>query len=95
MDVDSIRRYLRGKVSIICHHNADPDAICSAYAFSSLLKQTRPNIEVEIGAAHGISRLSKHLLQYLTIDIKEQPNTENANAIIVVEILHLLHDVFN
>ena len=72
-------------VVLLCHHNADPDAICSAYAFSSLLKQTRPNIEVEIGAAHGISRLSKHLLQYLTIDVKEQPNTENANAIILLD----------
>jgi len=69
----------------LCHHNADPDAICSAYAFTGLLKQLCPKIEVEIGAAHGISRLSKHLLQYLPIDIKSQPNVEKANAIVLLD----------
>jgi len=72
-------------VVLLCHHNADPDAICSAYAFKSLLKQSRPQLEIEIGAAHGISRLSKHLLQYLPIEIIEYPNTENANAIILLD----------
>jgi nanoRNase/pAp phosphatase (c-di-AMP/oligoRNAs hydrolase) len=72
-------------VVLLCHHNADPDAICSAFAFKSLLKQQRPNLEIEIGAAHGISRLSRHLLQYIPIDVKEQPNTENANAIVMLD----------
>jgi phosphoesterase RecJ-like protein len=72
-------------VVLLCHHNADPDAICSAYAFQSLLKQQRPLLEIEIGAAHGISRLSKHLLEYLPIDVKMQPNTENANAIVLLD----------
>jgi phosphoesterase RecJ-like protein len=72
-------------VVLLCHHNADPDAICSAYAFKSLLKQSRPKLEIEIGAAHGISRLSKHLLQHLPIEVKEQPNTENANAIVLLD----------
>jgi len=69
----------------LCHHNADPDAICSAYSFASLLKHLRPKIEVEIGAAQGISRLSKHLLRYLPIDAKTQPNVEKADAIVLVD----------
>jgi nanoRNase/pAp phosphatase (c-di-AMP/oligoRNAs hydrolase) len=72
-------------VVLLCHHNADPDAICSAYALQSLLKQQRPELEVEIGAAHGISRLSKHLLQYLPIDLKTQPNAEKADAIVLLD----------
>ena len=72
-------------VVLLCHHNADPDAICSAYGFRSLLKQSRPQLEIEIGAAHGISRLSKHLLQYVPIEIKEHPNTENANVIVLLD----------
>lgn len=72
-------------VVLLCHHNADPDAICSAYAFRSLLKQSRPQLEIEIGAAHGISRLSKHLLQYVPIEVKEHPNTENANVIVLLD----------
>jgi len=72
-------------VSLLCHHNADPDAICSAYGFKNLLKQTRPTIETEIGTAHGISRLSKHLIQHIPIDVKELPSIEKADAIILFD----------
>jgi phosphoesterase RecJ-like protein len=70
---------------LLCHHNADPDAICSAYAFASLLKRLRLNFEVEIGTAHGISRLSRHLLKYLPIEVKAQPNVEKADAIVLLD----------
>ena len=72
-------------VVLLCHHNADPDAICSAYAFSSLLKQSRLQMTVEIGAAHGISRLSKHLLEHLPAEVKTQPNVEKAQAIVLLD----------
>jgi len=72
-------------VVLLCHHNADPDAICSAYAFASLLKHLRPKCHVEIGAAQGISRLSKHLLKYLPIEVKSHPNVEKADAIILLD----------
>lgn len=72
-------------VVLLCHHNADPDALCSAYAFRSLLKQLRPNLEIEIGAAYGISRLSKHLLQYIPMGVKEQPNIEKADVIVLLD----------
>jgi bifunctional oligoribonuclease and PAP phosphatase NrnA len=72
-------------VVLLCHHNADPDAICSAYAFASLLKQTRSGIEVEIGASQGISRLSKHLLKFLPIEVRMQPSVEKADAIVLLD----------
>jgi len=72
-------------VVLLCHHNADPDAICSAYAFSSLLRQSRPQIDVEIGASHGISRLSRHLLKYLSVEVKAQPSVEKAHAIVLLD----------
>jgi len=70
---------------LLCHHNADPDAICSAYAFKSLLKHFNPNLEVEIGATHGISRLSKHLLKHLPIKVETQPSVENSDVIILLD----------
>lgn len=72
-------------VVLLCHHNADPDAICSAYAFASLLKRLRPNVQSEIGAAQGISRLSKHILEYLSIEVKMQPSIEKADAIVLLD----------
>ncbi len=72
-------------VVLLCHHNADPDAVCSAYAFSSLLKHSRPNLKVEIGAAQGMSRLSKHLLKHLAVEVKTEPNVDNADALVLLD----------
>jgi phosphoesterase RecJ-like protein len=72
-------------VVLLCHHNADPDAICSAYAFAGLLKQLKSSLEVEIGAAQGISSLSKHVLKQLPIEVKIQPNLEKADAIVLLD----------
>ncbi|MEM2972336.1 MAG: DHH family phosphoesterase [Candidatus Bathyarchaeia archaeon] len=72
-------------VVLLCHHNADPDAVCSAYAFASLLKSQKPNVTVEIGAAQGISRLSKHILKHLPIEVRGQPNIERADVIALLD----------
>lgn len=72
-------------VILLCHHNADPDAICSAYAFASLLKHFNPLLSVEIGATQGLSRLSKHLLKHLSIEVNAKPNVENADVIVLLD----------
>ncbi|MBS7647507.1 MAG: DHH family phosphoesterase [Candidatus Bathyarchaeia archaeon] len=72
-------------VTLLCHHNADPDAICSAYALSILIKQHKPQATVEIGAAQGISRLSKHILKSLPITVETEPNIEKADVIMFMD----------
>ncbi len=72
-------------VLLLCHHNADPDAVCSAYAFQSLLSRCRPNITIEIGAGHGISRLSKHVLKHIPITVNLQPNVEKGDVIVLLD----------
>ena len=73
------------RIVLLCHHNADPDAICSAYAMASLIKKCKPQVSVEIGAAQGISRLSKHILKYLPINVEAQPNVEEADVIMLLD----------
>jgi len=70
-------------IVLLCHHNADPDAICSAYALSSLLKRLKPEVEVEIAAAQGASRLSKHLLNYIPASLVDNPRIEDADVLII------------
>jgi phosphoesterase RecJ-like protein len=72
-------------VLLLCHHNADPDALCSAYAFQGLLKRLAPNAVVEIGAGQGISKLSKHMLSYMPITVNTKPSTENANVVVLLD----------
>jgi phosphoesterase RecJ-like protein len=72
-------------VLLLCHHNADPDAVCSAYAFQSLLSKCRPNMVAEIGTGQGISRLSKHILKHIPIAVNLQPDVEKADAIVLLD----------
>jgi nanoRNase/pAp phosphatase (c-di-AMP/oligoRNAs hydrolase) len=70
---------------LLCHHNADPDAIGAAFAFSSLLERLRPRLRTEIAAAEGPSRLSKHLLTALPLKLTSNPHIENADAIVLLD----------
>jgi nanoRNase/pAp phosphatase (c-di-AMP/oligoRNAs hydrolase) len=72
-------------VLLLCHQNADPDAIGSAFAFQGLLKRLVPNVVVEIGAGEGMSKLSKHLLEHLPITVSMKPSVENAEVIVLLD----------
>jgi len=72
-------------VVLLCHHNADPDAICAAFAFCQLLRRLRPKLSVEIAGAQGISRLSKFLLKSLPIELTAQPRIEKADFIVLLD----------
>jgi phosphoesterase RecJ-like protein len=72
-------------VLLLCHHNSDPDAIGSAYAFQSLLAKCKPTMTSEIGTGQGISRLSKHILKQVPIAVNTQPNVEKADVIVLLD----------
>lgn len=73
------------QVLLLCHHNSDPDAVCSAYAFQGLLKKIKPEITTEIGTGQGVSKLTKHLFKYIPMTVNMQPNVEKAQAIILLD----------
>lgn len=72
-------------IVLLCHHNADPDAVCAAFAFSRLLKHLRPKLNVEIAAAQGPSRLAKFMLKSLPIKLTTHPRIEEANVIVLLD----------
>lgn len=72
-------------IVLLCHINADPDAICAAFAMAQLLQRLRPNLRVEIAAPQGPSRLSKFLLQSLPAKLTTQPNIEIAEIIVLLD----------
>ena len=70
---------------LLCHNNADPDAICAAFAFKRLLNRLKPNLEIEITVASGPSRLSKSLLTVLPIEINDKPRIETADILVLLD----------
>jgi phosphoesterase RecJ-like protein len=81
-------------IVLLCHHNADPDAICAAFAFSRLLERLRPGLEIEIAAAQGPSRLSKFILKSLPAELTAQPRIEKADLIVLLDTntIHQLNE---
>lgn len=72
-------------VVLLCHINADPDAICAVLALSHLLQLLRPRLNVEVAAPQGPSRLSKFLLNSLPAKLSEQPKIAEADVIILLD----------
>jgi phosphoesterase RecJ-like protein len=70
---------------LLCHHNADPDAIGAAFAFKGLLKRLRPNLETEIAAASGPSRLSKAMMDVIPIELTDKPRIETADLVVLLD----------
>ena len=85
-EITSLLEQLDAKlVVLLCHHNADPDAVYSAFAFSRLLERLRPSLNIEIAAAQGPSRLSKFSMRFLPLKLVEEPHIEDANAIVLLD----------
>ena len=70
---------------LLCHHNADPDAIGAAFSFKGLLHRLRPNLKTEIAAASGPSRLSKAVMDILSIELTDYPRIEEADLIVLLD----------
>ncbi|MFH1450949.1 MAG: DHH family phosphoesterase [archaeon] len=80
---DFFKQYSGKKVQLIAHHNADPDAVGSAYALSEALKQL--GCETEIGVAESISKLSKQVMEILGADVAISPEI-NCDLLVLLDI---------
>ena len=71
---------------ILCHQNADPDAIGSAFALQYLLQQLEPQLLVDI-AAPSVNKIAKQILQKVGKDLTltQNPNLGNADIIFIVD----------
>jgi nanoRNase/pAp phosphatase (c-di-AMP/oligoRNAs hydrolase) len=73
-------------VLLLCHRNADADAICSAYALQGLLKRFLPDSVFEIGCPKGVNKPAKLLFENLPITVNLKPNIESAEVIVLLDM---------
>lgn len=73
-------------VLLLCHQNADPDAVCSSYAFSKLLNHLKAGIKVEVASPESVSKISKVLLERFSMRVvNDKPSFDNADMIFMVD----------
>jgi bifunctional oligoribonuclease and PAP phosphatase NrnA len=75
----------RSSVCIVCHQNADADAVCSAYALQVLLRELHPNSNVTVSCPEGISASAKQLLENLGIGPPELVQIRGVQLAILVD----------
>ena len=69
---------------LLCHQNADPDAILSAFAFAKLLKKKFSKIKTEL-AAESQNKVSKKFTDYLKIDLKTEISSINFDIVFLID----------
>ena len=73
-------------VLILGHQNSDPDAVCSAYAFSVLVRKINHKIRSSFTSPGGVSKLSKQILSTaVPLQIDDNPNPANFSLVVTVD----------
>jgi len=73
------------RILLLCHQNADPDALCSAFVFSELLKRINPKARIEIASPEGISKLSETLSDFLPVQVTMDHPEFAADIIVMLD----------
>ncbi len=76
------------RIIILCHQNADPDAIGSAYALSYLLKKNFPHIENVI-VSESLNKLSKRIVDKFKFKILDDIVLKKTDILIMVDTNNL------
>lgn len=84
IELEGLRNLLMKRVMIFCHHSADPDAVCSAYAVKSLA-DALGSAGASIILTGGASRISKQVIKALGIQTVEEAPINEAEALIVLD----------
>ncbi|MBS7653566.1 DHH family phosphoesterase [Candidatus Bathyarchaeota archaeon] len=73
-------------VLLLCHQNADPDAVCSSYALSKLMNHLKSGIDVEVASPESVSKISKILLEHFSMRVvNDEPSFDKTDIIFMVD----------
>lgn len=70
---------------ILCHQNADPDAVCSALLLARLLKGLNRRMKITAASPDGVSKVSARVLERLRLRIEENVDPRNYDVIFTVD----------
>jgi nanoRNase/pAp phosphatase (c-di-AMP/oligoRNAs hydrolase) len=70
---------------VLGHQNADPDAVCSAFAFSLLALRVNKKVKLFFAAPEGVSKLSKQILRVVPLKVTDSPDLSTVDLIVTVD----------
>ncbi len=84
-DTSVLREIFHGRLSIVCHHNADPDAMGAAYGIQRLIGFLDSDASTEILYPDTASRLSEKMIERFSIDASKTSQLVGAETVVVVD----------
>ena len=72
-------------IVLFCHQNADPDAVCSAFALKALLHKIAPGTKTTISCPEGISAPTRQLMENLGISAPDSKIPVDADLAVLVD----------
>ena len=73
------------RILIVCHQNADPDALGAAYGLLRLATEKFPSAQVIVASSEGISSISKQIVKQLNMSLVNCPPLNEVDTIILVD----------
>jgi nanoRNase/pAp phosphatase (c-di-AMP/oligoRNAs hydrolase) len=82
---ETLKRLISGRTLILCHHNADPDAIGSAFALQQLVYSLKPPTSADIYLPGGATLLSKKIMDELGIAVLDDASIDDYELLLVCD----------
>jgi nanoRNase/pAp phosphatase (c-di-AMP/oligoRNAs hydrolase) len=70
---------------ILGHQNADPDAVCSAYLLSRLVRRINKRLKVVAASPDGVSKVSARILKHIQFEVVQSAEPTEFDAIFTVD----------
>lgn len=80
---ETLKRLISGRTLILCHHNADPDAIGSAFALQQLVYSLKPSASADIYLPGGATLLSKKIMDELGIAVLDGASIDDYELLLI------------
>ncbi|MEE8355117.1 MAG: DHH family phosphoesterase [Candidatus Bathyarchaeia archaeon] len=87
--MERLRELLTGRILLLCHHNADPDAVGSAFGVQRLIESLDPTADAEIFLPGGASRLTRKIMEALGIEALGEASIDDYDALVILDTASL------
>jgi nanoRNase/pAp phosphatase (c-di-AMP/oligoRNAs hydrolase) len=83
--LERLRELLTGRILQLCHHNADPDAVCSAFGVQRLIMSIDPSSSADIFLPGGASAITRKIMETLGIQVLEDISISDYDTVVVLD----------
>ena len=83
--MERLKELLTGRILLLCHHNADPDAVCSAFGVQRLIESLDPTSNAEVFLPGGASTLTKNIMEALSIQVLDEASIDDYDVLVILD----------